>query len=53
MRKSEIHENLRNAVKSGDLELVRDRFKLNGIIKKSNLGFIDIKATKNIENKTS
>ena len=37
----------------GDLELVRDRFKLNGIIKKSNLGFIDIKATKNIENKTS
>lgn len=37
----------------GDLELVRDRLKLNGIIKKSNLGFIDIKATKNIENKTS
>ncbi len=36
----------------GDLELVRDQLKLKGIIKKSNLGFIDIKATKNIENKT-
>ena len=36
----------------GDLELVGDRLKLNGIIKKSNLGFVDIKATKKTENKT-
>ncbi len=35
----------------GNMELVKERFKLNGRIKKSNLGFFDIRATK-IENKT-
>lgn len=36
----------------GDLEIRGDRFKLKGLVKESNLGFIDVKATTK-ENKTS